>query len=140
MTQTLMISRATIIIALVTATACGGKSGSGSVDYSVSAQKNYDKGLKELESKDWVAASKITCPSVSAVLTDWIVSVSPASGSASFPSRVAHRLAVAASSLTATPSDDATGASFTGVMVSANVSDALSEPSLAITMTSIDPL
>ncbi|MBA3820668.1 MAG: outer membrane protein assembly factor BamD [Deltaproteobacteria bacterium] len=38
--------------------ACGGKSGGGSVDYSVSAQKNYEKGLKELETKDWVAASK----------------------------------------------------------------------------------
>jgi len=38
--------------------ACGAKAGSGSVDYSVSAQKNYEKGLKELDSKDWVAASK----------------------------------------------------------------------------------
>jgi outer membrane protein assembly factor BamD len=39
--------------------ACGGKSGgSGTVDYSVSAQKNYEKGLKELEDKDWIAASK----------------------------------------------------------------------------------
>ncbi len=27
--------------------------GSGAVEYSVSAQKNYDKGLKELEQKDW---------------------------------------------------------------------------------------
>ena len=43
---------------LVVVVACGGKSGSGSVEYSVSAQKNYDKGLKMLESKDWVAASK----------------------------------------------------------------------------------
>jgi outer membrane protein assembly factor BamD len=40
------------------ATGCGGKSASGAVDYSVSAQKNYEKGLKELENKDWVAASK----------------------------------------------------------------------------------
>src|SRR3954469_6905303 len=40
------------------AAACGGKSGGGAVEYSVSAQKNYDKGLKELEHKDWVAASK----------------------------------------------------------------------------------
>ena len=38
--------------------ACGGKSGAAAVEYSVSAQKNYDKGLKELEQKDWVAASK----------------------------------------------------------------------------------
>jgi outer membrane protein assembly factor BamD len=43
---------------LVVAVACGGKSGTGSVEYSVSAQKNYDKGLKMLETKDWVAASK----------------------------------------------------------------------------------
>lgn len=40
------------------ASACGGKSGGGAVEYSVSAQKNYDKGLKELDAKDWVAASK----------------------------------------------------------------------------------
>jgi outer membrane protein assembly factor BamD len=38
---------------------CGAKGGSGgSVEYSVSAQKNYDKGLKELETKDWIAAAK----------------------------------------------------------------------------------
>ena len=40
------------------AAGCGGKSAAGAVDYSVSAQKNYEKGLKELEDKDWVAASK----------------------------------------------------------------------------------
>jgi outer membrane protein assembly factor BamD len=44
--------------ALLATVGCGGKSASGSVDYSVSAQKNYEKGLKELENKDWVAASK----------------------------------------------------------------------------------
>lgn len=38
--------------------ACSGKATNGAVDYSVSAQKNYDKGLKELEDKDWIAASK----------------------------------------------------------------------------------
>jgi outer membrane protein assembly factor BamD len=38
--------------------ACGGKATNGAVDYSVSAQKNYEKGLKELEDKDWIAASK----------------------------------------------------------------------------------
>ena len=37
---------------------CGAKSGTASVDYSVSAQKNYEKGQKELERQDWVAASK----------------------------------------------------------------------------------
>lgn len=39
------------------AAACGGKS-TGAVDYSVSAQKNYEKGLTELEEKDWIAAAK----------------------------------------------------------------------------------
>jgi outer membrane protein assembly factor BamD len=38
--------------------ACGGKSSAGAVDYSVSAAKNYEKGLKELENNDWIAASK----------------------------------------------------------------------------------
>ena len=45
-------------LAALVAVGCGGKAQSGSVDYSVSAQKNYEKGLKELESKDWIAASK----------------------------------------------------------------------------------
>ena len=40
------------------AAGCGAKTGGGSVDYSVSASKNYEKGLKELDRKDWVAASK----------------------------------------------------------------------------------
>lgn len=47
-----------IAVAMATLGACGGKSGTGAVEYSVSAQKNYDKGLVELEKKDWVAASK----------------------------------------------------------------------------------
>jgi outer membrane protein assembly factor BamD len=37
---------------------CAGKSSGGAVDYSVSAQKNYEKGLKELEDKDWISAAK----------------------------------------------------------------------------------
>jgi len=37
--------------------ACGGKT-TGAVDYSVSAQRNYEKGLKELEDHDWIAAAK----------------------------------------------------------------------------------
>lgn len=51
----------TVVLALALGlgtTACGGKSGAGAVEYSVSAQKNYDKGLKELDNKDWVAAAK----------------------------------------------------------------------------------
>src|SRR5690242_16906429 len=38
--------------------ACGSTSGSTSVNYSVSAAKNYDKGEKALARKDWIAASK----------------------------------------------------------------------------------
>src|SRR3954463_12656600 len=53
-----MIPRFLLVIALTCAAACGAKSGTGAVDYSVSAQKNYEKGLKELERQDWVAASK----------------------------------------------------------------------------------
>lgn len=46
-------------LALATsATACGGKGGVASVDYSVSAQKNYERGLKMLGDKEWVAAAK----------------------------------------------------------------------------------
>src|SRR5690242_9892172 len=52
-----MMTRLLVVLALL-AGACGAKTGSGAVDYSVSAQKNYEKGLKELDRKDWVAASK----------------------------------------------------------------------------------
>jgi outer membrane protein assembly factor BamD len=50
----------TMVIALATVTvvACGGGKGGGAVEYSVSAQKNYDKGMKMLDAKDWIAASK----------------------------------------------------------------------------------
>lgn len=37
---------------------CGASAATGKVDYSVTAQQNYDKGLKELEQKDWIAAAK----------------------------------------------------------------------------------
>lgn len=60
-----MISRARLfaIIALGAAltlgpAACGGKSTTGAVDYSVSAPKNYDRGMAELAEKDWQAAAK----------------------------------------------------------------------------------
>jgi outer membrane protein assembly factor BamD len=52
-----MIPRLLVICALAVA-ACGGKSGTGAVDYSVSAQKNYEKGMKKLDEKDWIAATK----------------------------------------------------------------------------------
>jgi len=56
-----MISKKLLVVAalaLACGSGCGGKANAGAVDYSVSAQKNYDKGLKELEDKDWIAASK----------------------------------------------------------------------------------
>jgi len=46
------------MLAIATLGGCAGKTGGGAVEYSVSAQKNYDKGLKELENKDWIAAAK----------------------------------------------------------------------------------
>jgi outer membrane protein assembly factor BamD len=49
---------ALVVLLAVTGAACGGKNGTDVVDYSVSAQKNYDKGLAELEKKDWIAAAK----------------------------------------------------------------------------------
>jgi outer membrane protein assembly factor BamD len=55
-----MISKTSLLVIAVAAglaaTACGSKAGgAGAVDYSVSAQRNYEKGLKELEDKDWLA-------------------------------------------------------------------------------------
>lgn len=47
-----------VLAALVLAGACGGKAGTGAVDYSVSAPKNYDRGMAELAEKDWQAAAK----------------------------------------------------------------------------------
>jgi outer membrane protein assembly factor BamD len=38
--------------------ACGGKTGTGAVDYEVSAERNYDKGMKAMENGDWIAAKK----------------------------------------------------------------------------------
>jgi outer membrane protein assembly factor BamD len=52
-----MRSLALALILAVAAVACGGKA-TGRVDYVVSAQRNYEKGLKELEERDWIAAAK----------------------------------------------------------------------------------
>ena len=49
---------AALALAIVGAAGCGARSGSASVEYSVSAQQNYDKGLKQLENDDWLAAAK----------------------------------------------------------------------------------
>jgi outer membrane protein assembly factor BamD len=47
-----------LLVVLALAPACGGGKGSGKVDYSVSAQQNYERGMKELEDEDWIAAAK----------------------------------------------------------------------------------
>jgi len=53
-----MISKKLLVmIALAEGLGCSGKS-NGAVEYSVSAQKNYDKGMKDLEDKEWIPASK----------------------------------------------------------------------------------
>ncbi len=49
---------AVLAIAPAAATGCGGKGPTGAVDYSVSAPKNYDRGMAELAEKDWTAAAK----------------------------------------------------------------------------------
>ena len=53
-----ILATALAILVAPSGAGCGGATGSGAVDYSVSAQKNYDKGMKALEAKDWIAASK----------------------------------------------------------------------------------
>jgi outer membrane protein assembly factor BamD len=47
-----------LLFGLAIAACSGSKSASATVDYSVSAQKNYEKGLKELENKEWLTAAK----------------------------------------------------------------------------------
>jgi outer membrane protein assembly factor BamD len=52
------------VVAVLTAafaialSACSGNAPDGRVKYSVSAVQNYEKGQKEIEQKDWVAAAK----------------------------------------------------------------------------------
>jgi len=51
--------RSLVLCLALVAAACGAKSTSATqVEYSVSAQKNYDKGMGMLEKKEWVVASK----------------------------------------------------------------------------------
>jgi outer membrane protein assembly factor BamD len=55
-----MLTRFVVVVLLgltVGVSACGGKS-TGQVSYSVSAQKNYEKGVKALDDKDFIAATK----------------------------------------------------------------------------------
>lgn len=47
-----------LLVAAFFVAACSSSTATGKVDYSVSAQQNYERGKKELEEKDWVAAAK----------------------------------------------------------------------------------
>jgi outer membrane protein assembly factor BamD len=59
MTKILRVALAVAVTITVgwTAAGCGG-AGTGAVEYSVSAQKNYDKGMGALKEEDWLAAAK----------------------------------------------------------------------------------
>jgi outer membrane protein assembly factor BamD len=52
-TQLAAVLAATLVLA-----ACGGSGSTARVDYSVSAQQNYERGLDQLGKKDWIAAAK----------------------------------------------------------------------------------
>lgn len=42
----------------MTAVACGGANPAANVEYAVSAERNYEKGMKALDANEWLAASK----------------------------------------------------------------------------------
>jgi outer membrane protein assembly factor BamD len=50
--------RVLLLALLVAAFGCGGGKSSGKVDYSVSAQMNYERGQEKLKKEDWIAAAK----------------------------------------------------------------------------------
>src|SRR5258706_13125467 len=56
--KSLLCASLVLVVGAAIAIGCGGGKGGAAAEYSVSAQKNYDKGVKELDAKDWVAASK----------------------------------------------------------------------------------
>ena len=48
-----------LLVLLATALlACGGANPAATVEYAVSAERNYDKGMKALDASEWLAASK----------------------------------------------------------------------------------
>ena len=49
---------AVTVVAAMTLVACGGSRATGKAEYSVTAKKNYEKGIIELSEEDWVAAAK----------------------------------------------------------------------------------
>jgi outer membrane protein assembly factor BamD len=48
----------TLSLVLAALGGCGGARGAASVEYSVSAQRNYEKGMEALQQEDWIAAAK----------------------------------------------------------------------------------
>lgn len=49
---------AILALSFAAAVGCGGARGAASVEYSVSAQRNYEKGMDALQQEDWIAAAK----------------------------------------------------------------------------------
>jgi outer membrane protein assembly factor BamD len=47
-----------LALSLASLAGCGGARGAASVEYSVSAQRNYEKGMEALQREDWIAAAK----------------------------------------------------------------------------------
>src|SRR6266540_2197334 len=51
------LSIAVVILAAGLSPACSGNA-TGKVNYAVTAQQNYERGVKEMKEEDWVAAAK----------------------------------------------------------------------------------
>ncbi len=52
------LTLALTVATLAAATGCGGARGAAAVEYSVSAQRNYEKGMESLQREDWIAAAR----------------------------------------------------------------------------------
>ena len=55
---TVALGCALVGLLALSASGCGGARGAASVEYSVSAQRNYEKGMDALQAEDWLAAAK----------------------------------------------------------------------------------
>jgi outer membrane protein assembly factor BamD len=55
--MTLLLPRLLVAATLVVITGCGAGANTHVVEYTVSAQTNYEKGRKELDRHDWTAAT-----------------------------------------------------------------------------------
>lgn len=52
------VAPALAVLVLVFAAACGGSSGSADVEYAVSAERNYERGVEHLEEENWEKAAR----------------------------------------------------------------------------------